>query len=188
METIELFFGNYKAPFTILHVLAVVFGMGAALVSDFLFNFYTKDKELSKTEISTLSILSKIVLTALPLIILSGVALFLGNIDKYLSSAKFLVKMTLMVILLINGFILDKYIWSHLINKKFFTSPKERKFRMLSFICGATSAITWLFICGLGVLDSVPLSYWQLLGVYTVLLFGTFPIALAIEFKEFEKK
>jgi hypothetical protein len=57
MESIELFFGKYKIPLTVLHVLSVVLGMGAALVSDFLFNFYTKDKALSKTEISTLHIL-----------------------------------------------------------------------------------------------------------------------------------
>ncbi len=187
MDSIEIFFGNYKVPLTVLHVLAVVFGMGAALVSDFLFNFYTKDKELSKTEISTLSTLSKVVLFTLPLIILTGAGIFLSNIDKYINSIKFLVKMTLMIILLINGLILDRYIWSHLIGKKFFTSPKEKKFRMLSFICGATSVITWLFICTLGVLDSVPLSYWQLLGIYSVLLFGSLPIALVIEFKEFEK-
>lgn len=170
-----------------LHVLSVVCGMGAALVSDFLFNFYTKDKELSKTEISTLSTLSKVVLITLPLIMLTGAGIFLSNTDKYLHSAKFLVKMTLMAILLINGFILDKYIWSHLLNKKFFTSPNEKKFRMLSFICGSTSIITWLFICTLGVLDSVTLSYWQLFGIYSVLLLGSFPIALALEFKEFGK-
>ncbi len=187
MESIEFFFSNYKTPLTVLHVLSVVVGMGAALISDLLFNFYTKDKELSKTEISTLSALSKIVLFTLPLIILTGIGIFLSNSEKYMHSTKFLVKMTLMVILLINGFILDKFIWSHLLKKKFFTSPKEKKFRMLSFVCGSTSIITWLFICVLGVLDSVSLSYGQLFSVYTVLLLGSFPIALAMEFKEFEK-
>jgi hypothetical protein len=187
MESIELFFSQYKIPLTVLHVLSVVLGMGAALMSDFLFNFYTKDKALSKTEISTLHILSKVVRYALPIIILTGVGIFLSNIDKYLHSTKFLVKMTLMGILLVNGFILDKYIWSHLLKKQFFTSDKEKNVRRLSFICGATSVITWLFICILGVLDSVPLSYWQLFGIYSVLLFGSFPIAIAVEFKEFEK-
>ncbi len=187
MESVQLFFSQYKILLTVLHVLSVVLGMGAALMSDFLFNFYSEDKELSKTEISTLSILSKVVRYALPIIILTGVGIFLTNIDKYLHSTKFLVKMTLMGILLVNGFILDKYIWSHLLKKQFFTSSKERKVRRLSFICGATSVITWIFICILGVLDSVPLSYGQLLGIYSVLLLSSFPIAVAVEFKKFER-
>lgn len=183
----DTFFVAYKPVFTVIHVLSVVFGMGGALMSDVLFNFFTKDRELSQNELKTLSILSKIVLTTLPIIILSGFLIFLSNVDKYIHSAKFLAKMTLMIILLVNGLVLDKYIWSHLLKKKFFTSIKEKKFRILSFICGSISVITWLCICTLGVLDSVTLSYWKIIGIYTVLIFAAFPIALGIEYKEFEQ-
>ncbi len=188
MEEATIFFTDNKPIFIVLHVLSVIFGMGAALVSDLLFNFYTKDKELSKTELSTLSLLSKIVIISLPIIILSGVGIFFSNIEKYIHSAKFLVKMTVLAILLVNGFVLDKYIWSHLLKKKFFTSLKEKKFRQISFICGTISVVSWLFICTLGVLDSVSLSYWIILGVYGVLILGGIPIALFIENREFEKK
>lgn len=184
---LELFFANYKPVFVVLHVLSVVVGMGAALMSDLLFNFYTKDKELSKAEISTLSLLSKIVITSLPIIIISGIGIFLTNIDKYIHSAKFLTKMTVLVVLLVNGFLLDRYIWSHLLKKKFFTSPKEKKFRQLSFICGMISVVSWIFVCTLGVLDKVSISYWALLGLYiSILILGT-PVALFIENREFEK-
>lgn len=187
MEETILFFTDNKPIFTVMHVLSVIFGMGAALVSDLLFNFYTKDKELSNTELGTLSILSKIVITSLPIIILSGIGIFFSNIEKYIHSAKFLVKMTVLLILLINGFILDKYVWSHLLKKKFFISPREKKFRQISFVCGTISIVSWLFVCTLGVLDSVSISYTILLEIYLVLIAGGIPVALFIENREFEK-
>ncbi len=185
---IELFFLNNKPLFTVLHVLCVVFGMGAALMSDVLFNFYAKDKELSETEVGTLSLLSKIVLWSLPLIILSGLAIFMSDIQKYTHSVKFLVKMTIMCVLIINGIILEKYIWSHLLKKKFFTAHSEKWFRQVSFICGMISVVSWIFICTLGVLDKIALSYEILFGIYLGILLCGIPIALFIEHRTFERK
>ena len=64
METIE-FFQYIKTPATVVHVVSVVVGMGAALVSDVFFSFFSADKKLNKTEINVLSLLSKIVSYAL---------------------------------------------------------------------------------------------------------------------------
>lgn len=130
----EQFLITFKPVFTVIHVLSVVIGMGAALISDILFNLFTKDRELEKLETKILKLLSRIVLISLPLIIFSGFAIFGSNVDKYSNSAKFLAKMTIMIILLINGLILDTYIWSHLLKKKFFTSTKEKRFRQLGCI------------------------------------------------------
>lgn len=183
MEPIEIF-QNIKTPVTILHVVSVVFGMGGALVSDLLFSFFTKDKKLNKTELSTLSILSVIVYWSLWLVVLSGISLFLSNPDKYLHADKFLAKITILVLLLLNGYVLNTYVWPHLLNKKFFTAKSERSIRKVAFMCGAISVVSWLSVCALGVLDSLPISYLNILSIYgAILLFAVF-VSLIVEKKE----
>jgi hypothetical protein len=172
MNIIE-FFQFIKVPVTILHVIAVVFGMGSALVSDILFSFFAKDKKLNPTEISTLTILKKIVFYSLILIFISGIAIFLSNIEKYTHSTKFMAKMTILFVLLINGYVLNKAVWPHLLGKKFFIIKKERNMRRIAFVCGAVSVISWLAVCALGVLDKLSFSYFFIVSIYlTIILIG----------------
>ena len=183
MEVIDIF-QMIKIPATVVHVIAVVLAMGAALTSDILFSFFAKDKDLNPTEISTLSILSKIVLGGLIIVGLSGAVLFLSNIEKYSHSAKFLAKMSILAVLLINGYVLNKYIWPHLLKKDFFIAESERNTRRIAFACGAVSVISWLSICTLGVLDRLPISYTVIMSMYlAVIIFGIF-VALVIEKRE----
>lgn len=183
MEIIE-FFGGVRIPITVVHVISVVVGMGGALTSDALFSFFSKDKHLNKTELSTLSFLSGLVFYSLIIISISGLAIFLSDIDKYLHSAKFLAKMSILALLIINGYFLNKYIWPHLLDRGFFTLKKERNIRRLAFVCGAVSVISWLFVCGLGVLDSVAMNYTKILTIYFSIIIIGVMIALLIEKKE----
>ncbi len=185
MEFVE-FFESTKVPAIILHVISVIFGMGSALISDILFTFFSKDKKLNKTEISTLSILSKVVLISLFFIILSGIAIFLSDIDKYLSSAKFLAKMTIMAVLLVNGYILNNYIWDNLLKKDFFISNKRRNVRRLAFIAGAISVISWIVVCILGIINNLNLDYYSIISLYLLIIFiGSF-VSVYIEKMQFK--
>ena len=184
MEVIE-FFQYIKIPATVAHVISVVFGMGGALVSDVLFSFFSKDKKLNTTEISTLSILRNVVFYSLILIALSGAIIFLSDIVQYANSAKFLAKMSILLVLLINGYVLNKYIWPHLLNKNFFTLKKERNIRKLAFVCGAVSVISWLSVCTLGILDSLSISYGLIIFIYLCIIFFGTIISLLVEKKEF---
>ncbi len=185
MEIAE-FFQSIKAPLAVVHVLGVVLGMGGALVSDVLFSVFAKDKNLNETEISTLSILSKIVFYSLILISISGIAIFLSDVEKYLDSAKFLAKMSILFVLLVNGYFLNKYIWPHLLNKDFFVSKEEQNTRRLSFVCGAISVISWLSVLTLGVFNRLDMSYSLIMSLYlAILLFGGI-VALFVEKKELD--
>ncbi len=183
MEILE-FFQHIKIPVTVVHVIAVVFGMGGALVSDLLFNFFSKDKKLNSTEIYTLSILKNIVFYSLIAIVLSGITIFFSDIEKYAHSAKFLAKMSILLMLLVNGYVLDKHIWPHLLNNNFFTVRKERTTRRMAFACGAISVISWLSVCALGVLDKLNMSYGLIISLYlAIIAFGVI-VALLIEKRE----
>lgn len=184
VENME-FFVNIKVPVTMLHVVAVVFGMGSAIVSDILFTFYSKDKVLNKTELRTLSILSKTVWYSLIFIAISGIFLFLSDVPKYTASVKFLAKMSVLAILVLNGFILDRLVWPHLKNKELLKLSLHRPKRKLAFVCGTISVISWISVLILGVLDSVNVSYIAILCLYLIILMIGIPISLFIEKKEF---
>lgn len=159
--------------------------MGSALISDLLFNFYAKDKVLNRTEISTLNILSGIVWYGLLGLVISGFMLFFSDPSKYLISVKFIAKMSVLFVLVVNGYLLSKKIWPHLRNKKFLVSKKEKKFRRWAFIGGTVSIVSWFTVLTLGVIKSSPLSYLGIIGLYFLILLIAIPVALAIEKREF---
>lgn len=66
------FFITTKPLFTLVHILSVIVGMGAALLSDLLFNLYARDRILTAREVRSLDRLSRTVWIALGIIILSG--------------------------------------------------------------------------------------------------------------------
>lgn len=184
MENLE-FFVSMKTPATVLHVMAVVFGMGSAIVSDILFTFYSKDKNLNKTELKTLGILSKAVWYSLIFIALSGIFLFLSDIPKYTTSVKFLTKISILAVLVLNGFILDRLVWPHLKNKELLKLSAHRPKRKLAFICGTISVVSWISVLVLGVLDNVSVNYATLIALYLLILAIGIPVSLIIEKKEF---
>lgn len=181
MESIIAFFNYTKDFFTVVHVLAVVFGMGSAMVADVLFSFYGKDRRLVPTEINTLHILSTLVTTSLMFIIFSGFALFLSDIETYIASDKFLAKMTILLVIIANGIVLNTVVWEKLKRRSFFTSMYEKTTRRLAFSLGAVSVVSWVFVCALGVLDSIPYTYGIVISIYVACLFFALAVALLIE-------
>ncbi len=182
------FFISIKTLSTILHVLAAVCAMGAAFSADVLFHFFAADRKLSKAEVRTLSILSRVVWYGLFAVTVTGAALFLSDPVRYLMSVKFLAKMTIMAVLVINGVMLDRYVRAHLLSEGFFTARREAFARKIAFVCGTISAVSWVSMLSLGVLDGVNSSYASVLGLYAGIL-GTLIIAsLIFERFAFEPK
>jgi hypothetical protein len=179
-------FAELKTHFTLGHVASVVIGMGAAMISDVLFNFYSKDKILSKQELKVLSAFSAIVWVGLGGIIITGLGIFLSNPEFYASSDKFLIKMTIVGILTLNGYVLARFVQPHLVHRAFLTSRKERTVRRLAFACGAISLVSWIGALVLGLLSGIPLAYLEGIGLYMVIILASILIAVTVEKKTFE--
>lgn len=182
---------EFISPLSVaIHVLAVVCGMGAALIADLLFSFYSKDKSFSRMEINTLEILAKIVKIALYVIIVSGILVFLSDVEKYITSAKFLAKITILVVLVLNGYILNTYVWSHILARgsKSFFAPNEKVVRQVAFVGGAISVVSWIALFMLGNSEAIPYSYTTILGLYASIVFLGAGVALMVEALEFEFK
>ncbi len=184
-NTIE-FFGEYKQVSVAIHVLSVVVGMGTALVSDILFNSFIKDKKIDKTEIHTLDILSTVVWISLLFIVLSGLTIFLSDPASYSESVKFLVKMTIVAGVIINGYVFRMMINPHLKDINFNDDDMDHKYvrlRKMSFAFGAISVVSWLSAFALGMLSDIPFSYKEAIMWYLILCFGGIVISQIIDKK-----
>lgn len=182
---------EFIKPFsTVLHVLAVMSGMGAALIADLLFSFYAKDRSFSRMEINTLGLLARIVKISLYVIVASGVLVFLSDVEKYIASVKFLAKMTILVVLILNGYILNTYVWSHIQGRRpdSFFVPNTKVVRQVAFAGGAISVVSWVILYILGTSESVPYTYSTILSLYAGIIFLGISVALLVEMIEFEFK
>lgn len=186
MEDVIRFFAEYKHISVIIHVLSVIVGMGAALISDILFNIYIHNKKIEKNENQTLQILSDIVWVSLCFIVASGIALFLSDPMTYGYSVKFLVKMTIVGVIIING-----YLFWHLIHPSLekinFTDTnihhKYVKLRKLSFVLGAVSLFSWLSAFVLGMLGNISLTYLEAIAGYILICFGGILFSQVVEYR-----
>lgn len=180
------FFKEYKTISVIVHVLSVIVGMGSALVSDILFNIYIKDKKIQKHENQTLSTLSIIVWISLAFIVLSGLALFLSDPLKYAYSVKFLVKMTIVGVIIVNGYLFWKAIHPALHKINFTDTNMHHKYvrlRKASFAMGAVSLASWLSAFVLGMLGHIPLTYLEAIVGYIALCFGGILFSQIVEYR-----
>lgn len=167
------FFEEYKLLITILHLLGVVIGFGAAIAADFLFFRFVSNFKLSNHEIYVMGLLSKLVWIGLSLILLSGLGLFLSAPDVYVNSSKFLLKMLVVGVITINGGFLHFYIKPRLksINWKSSGVGFERRVRKLAFAAGGISFSSWMLALVLGTLASIPLSFPESALFYLAFLF-----------------
>ena len=173
MEEVIQFFSKYKQLFVIVHLFSVVIGMGTALTSDVLFNVYIKDKKINPTENKTLQVLSRIVWIGLGFIVLSGFAIFLSDPSQYISSDKFLAKMTIVAVLILNGFLFWKITHKALRKISFTDTNIHHKYvrvRKLSFAFGAISVVSWLSAFVLGSMHTIPFSFGVTMSIYASVL------------------
>ena len=164
-------FIELKTIFTIAHLLGVVIGMGGAFASDTMFFSSLKDQILSKTELRFLKLGGRMVWLGLGLIFISGITLFLTDPAGYLNSTKFLAKMTIVLLIALNGLYIHKThlpIMFRTENKKLADSPRFMKSRPFILASGAISVTSWIFALVLGALRSIPYSYGVIMLVYLV--------------------
>lgn len=166
------FFQEYKTVITIFHLLGVVIGFGAAISADFLFFMFVKNLKLSRYEIYTMGLVSRLVWLGLALIFISGLGLFLSNPSGYLSSSKFLLKMLVVTVITLNGIFLHFYVKPHLkiVDWESSHNDKKRRLRKIAFASGAISFNSWMLALILGSLKSIPLSVSAGMLSYSVFL------------------
>jgi uncharacterized membrane protein len=164
----------FKTPITLLHLLGFALGVGGATISDIMFFKFLKDFKISEVEEKILRIMSQVIWVGLFIAVVSGIGLYLPNTETLNESSKFLVKSTIILIITLNGALLNLYISPNLVKMSFTENvvnvKKSATFRKIAFASGAVSFVSWYTAFILGSLKSVPLTYLELLSVYVGLV------------------
>ncbi|MHB1316339.1 MAG: hypothetical protein ACYCZW_00595 [Minisyncoccota bacterium] len=164
-------FLDTKTVYTVIHVFGAILGAGGAFVSDGMFFDTIKDGRVTKRELDFMRLGGKFVWMGLAILFVSGVLLVSTDPLQYLTSSKFLVKLTIVSIITINGIIFHTIHIPHIRNhlglklKESKTFLKKSSFIMTS---GALSFVSWVFTVILGSLRTVPYGYVEIFGVYVV--------------------
>lgn len=151
----------------ILHIIGTAIGVGAATVSDYLFFSFARDGKINRREFATLTTVSHLVWIGLLLILLSGfgfVLLYLSGHEAAraaYSMDKMWAKLTIVIILLCNGFF---------IHRKVLPLLKANKKSMIIFASGAISIISWYAALLLGGWRGLTASYIEMMAWYMVAL------------------
>lgn len=165
----------HKTIVTALHVLAMAVGVGAATVTDVFFFRFLRNFKISHEEARLMRVLSSIIWVALICAILTGLALYLTDPLKYNATPKFLAKMGVVLIIALNGALLNAYISPRLTHISFVHHPLQqidlfRHFRRLAFASGAISIVSWYTALFLGTLRQAPFTLEQITLAYGAIL------------------
>ena len=161
-------------PYTVtVHLLGLVLGLGGALILDVMIFHFLNNFKISTREAVIMHLLSQMIVLGLILLFVSGVAITFTDLDGYLENPRFLMKMTVVGIIALNGAVLNLYVapQMELISLREEDRESNQKLVRVSFIVGAISAISWLtafFLAMLEILETF--SYIALLLAYLLLL------------------
>ena len=152
---------EHKQIILIGHVFGATLGVGGASITDVLFFKFLKDLRISKGESDVMHTISQVIWFALALLILTGLGLYLPEIAKYGASSKFLLKMFVVLVVLVNGTFLNLLISPKLVKISFGERHEHREgelhsTRKLAFALGAISLTSWYATFILGMLRQLP--------------------------------
>lgn len=167
MENISLY-----SVLLLVHLFGIILGAGGAFVSDGIFFTALKDRIISGDELRILKAGSHFIWFGIILLVISGTGLFLQDIERLSTSAKFISKMTVVLVIVANGVIFHlvhiPFIHGHL-GKPLATKRKPAKAFLIPFVLasGVVSMVSWTATIVLGSLRSIPISYGGFLAVYS---------------------
>ncbi|HMS22457.1 MAG TPA: hypothetical protein PKA38_01715 [Candidatus Levybacteria bacterium] len=174
MNLLTFFLQNNIQIILGIHIVGVVIGFGGAIVTDILFLKFIKDGKIVSYELNILATMSKIIWTGILLICISGLFILLSDIDRYTHSAKFLLKMFVVWVIVINGLFLNFVVTPKLPTINFrdvsHLGDKTKNIRKLVFVSGAISATSWWTVFILGMLRVSPASFLVLLSFYLLIV------------------
>lgn len=162
----------------ILHIIGTVLGAGAATVTDYLVFKFSKDLKIDKDEYQILHTISDIIWAGLLLLLITGlgfVALHMtnfGNVRNFYSLDKIWAKITIVIILTLNGFFVHYYVLPTLKKRlgKTLATPSFIQKSFFIFSPGAISAVSWYSALILGAWRGLDASYAEIMSGYVAIL------------------
>lgn len=156
-------FTEYRDIILSLHLIAAAIGLGGATITDVFFFRFLKDFKISEEESANLNILSEVIWFALGVLIVTGIGISLPSGERLLESPKFILKMSVLGVIVLNGLFLNFLVSPKLVHISFGDPHRHHagelhKLRKLAFALGAVSIISWYSVFILGAVRSLPFS------------------------------
>lgn len=158
-----------------IHLMAIAIGVGGATFTDIFFLKFLKDLRISENEAEVLHTFSQVIWLALAVIIVSGFGLWLPEAEALNESAKFIAKIAIMAVIIINGSFLNLLVAPRLVKISFGQEHEHeagelRYSRKLGFALGAVSIISWYAAFILGIVRTTTLTLKSILLIYVLIL------------------
>ena len=173
-----------------VHLLGLVLGLGGALILDVMIFHFLNNLTISSREAVIMHLISQMIILGLALLIVSGFALTLINPEAYLENPRFLMKMTAVGVVTINGVLLNLFIVPKMEQISFHKGEMKENTGLIrgAFVAGAVSMTSWLSVFILAMINPLEAySFGILLTVYLILLAMTVAGGLVMK-KIYEKK
>lgn len=161
---------SQKVFWVIVHNIGFILGLGSATLTDIFFFRFLKDNAISAEEKSTMDVLTNVIWAGLAVLIVSGFALFVPDKSNLLVSSKFLLKLVVLGVIVVNGIALNMFIAPHMRRLSFEGTPPAQRFRRFAFALGGISIFSWYTAFLLGSLRNLPFSFNFVIWVYLILL------------------
>ncbi|TVR37343.1 MAG: hypothetical protein EA390_00135 [Balneolaceae bacterium] len=173
-----------------VHLLGLVLGLGGALILDVMIFHFLNNLTISSREAVIMHLISQMIILGLALLIVSGFALTLISPEVYLENPRFLMKMTAVGVVTINGVLLNLFVVPKMEQISFQKGEIEKNTGLIrgAFVAGAVSMISWLSVFILAMINPLEAySFETLLAGYLVLLAVTVAGGLIMK-KVYERK
>lgn len=166
---------KYRTFITGLHLFGFALGLGGATVTDIFFFRFLKDFKISESEAEVLHTISQVIWFALGLLIISGLGLYLPVFESLNQNPKFLLKLIVVGVIVVNGFLLNLIVSPKLVKISFggqheHEAGELRRLRKICFALGSVSFVSWYSAFILGIIRSTPYSLSELLAMYIFVL------------------
>ncbi len=162
--------GDTRTFWIIVHSIGFILGVGSATVTDVLFFRFLKDGTISPEEKGIMDTISNVIWVGLVIAILSGLMLYLPEQARLQTSSKFLLKLVVVSVITINGFLLNFLVAPRMIQFSFDATVPAGKLRRLAFALGGISIVSWYIAFILGSLRKIPLTSYQGIVLYAAVL------------------
>lgn len=148
------------------HFLGLALSLGGVLVVDMLFFVSRRSGDVGPATTRILPLLSRLIWIGLILLLISGAFLFSEHPDRYLHSARFQLKITLVVIAAVNGVFMSRRLIPRVGDLFDFARPLPTS----ALVSGVLSVSSWLGAMLLAVFGRADISIGWLTGGYVVVV------------------
>ncbi len=185
-ENLQFLLLKYQAIISVVHMLVVGLGVGAALVVDLFFIKFLKDYRISYSESNVLNGLSQIIWLALGILLITAFAIFFPLSIAYLAKTKFIAKLFVVGVIVINWILMNLIIMPKLVKASFDgtgDTPDLQNLRRSAHTFGVLSLVSWIVMFILSMVRSTPFSSGQIIAGYSILVIVIVIIVQYIDYR-----